>query len=154
MGAGMCGLAAGILLRRDGHEVIVLERDGDGVPVSVDEAWERWPRAGVAQFRQPHYVHARVRMILEDALPDVARALEAAGSVRFNPLGLMPASITDRSPRDGDERFETITARRPVLEQVLARAASAEPGLEIRNNAAVRELLATNYDGTPHVFGV
>ena len=99
LGAGVCGLAAGMLLRRDGHEVTVLERDAGGVPRSIDEAWEQWARSGVAQFRQPHYLHPRVRIVLEDTLPDVARALEAAGSARFSLLELMPPGITDRSPR-------------------------------------------------------
>ncbi|MEA2305105.1 MAG: hypothetical protein QOH43_2385, partial [Solirubrobacteraceae bacterium] len=27
LGAGVCGLAAGLMLRRDGHTVTVLERD-------------------------------------------------------------------------------------------------------------------------------
>ena len=154
LGAGVCGLAAGMLLRRDGHEVTVLERDAGGVPGSIDEAWELWARNGVAQFRQPHYLHPRVRIVLEDTLPDVATALEAAGSARFSLLELMPPGIADRSPRDGDERFETITARRPVFEHVLVQAARAEPGLELRHNVAVRELLATDYEGTPHVRGV
>jgi 2-polyprenyl-6-methoxyphenol hydroxylase-like FAD-dependent oxidoreductase len=54
LGAGVCGLAAGMLVRRDGHEVTVLERDREGPPRSVDEAWERWSREGVTQFRMPH----------------------------------------------------------------------------------------------------
>jgi flavin-dependent dehydrogenase len=131
-----------------------LERDLDSVPRSIDEAWERWERDGVTQFRQPHYLHSRARIVVEQELPDVAAALTAAGAAKFNPLRLMPRLITDRSPRDGDERFETITARRPVLEQVLASTANDEPGLEIRHGAAVRELIATNRDGTPQVLGV
>jgi len=132
----------------------MLERDGQTVPVSVDEAWERWQRPGVAQFRQPHYLQPRARIVLEEELPDVLAALEAAGAARFDALSMMPPLITDRSPRDGDERFKTITARRPVLEQVLARTASEEPGLELHHGVAVRELLVTDYDGTPHVLGV
>lgn len=154
LGAGVCGLAAGMLLSRDGHEVVVLERDADGVPGSADEAWKEWSRDGVAQFRQPHFLHARGRIVLEEALPDIARALEAAGAMRFDLLSTMPPLLTDRSRRDGDERFETITARRPVLEQVLCRAANSEPGMELRNGVAVRELLVSCYNGTPHVTGV
>jgi len=36
LGGGMCGLASGLLLARDGHEVTVLERDAAPVPDSVD----------------------------------------------------------------------------------------------------------------------
>jgi 2-polyprenyl-6-methoxyphenol hydroxylase-like FAD-dependent oxidoreductase len=56
MGAGVCGLAAGLLLCRGGHEVTVLERDPDPVPSSPEEAWERWSRDGVSQFRLAHYL--------------------------------------------------------------------------------------------------
>jgi 2-polyprenyl-6-methoxyphenol hydroxylase-like FAD-dependent oxidoreductase len=154
LGGGVSGLAAGMLLRRDGHEVTVLERDDEPVPLSPEEAWERWPRHGVIQFRQPHYLQLRGRAVLEQALPDVYAGLETAGAIPFDPLCLMPRSIKDRAPRDGDERFSTITARRPTLEQVLVRAVEAEPGLRICRGVSVRELTVRAYNGTPHVTGV
>ena len=153
LGAGVCGLAAGMLLRRDGHDVTVLERDPAPVPDSVEEAWEGWSRDGVTQFRLPHFVLSRGRLVLEQELPDVYNALDAAGGRRFNML-VLPPPITDRTPREGDEQFWTITARRPVLEQVIGRAAEGEPGLEIRRGVAVRELVMGAYDGTPHIGGV
>lgn len=154
LGGGLCGLVAGMLLRRDGHEVTILERDAERAPTSPGEAWEHWTRAGVTQFRQPHYLQSRGRIVLEEELPDVIVALEAAGGLRFDPLCLMPPQITDRTPRDGDERFKTITARRPVLEHVLGRAADAEPGLEIHRGVCVRELVVHARNGIPHVGGV
>jgi flavin-dependent dehydrogenase len=94
-------------------------------------------------------------VVLEEELPEAVAALEAAGGLRFDPLSLMPPLITDRTPPDGDERFQTITARRPVLEQVLGRAADAEPGLEVRRGVAViRELVVRGYNGIQHVAGV
>ena len=54
LGAGICGLGTALLLARDGHEVTVVERDGDPVSESPQAAWEHWDRKGVAQFRQPH----------------------------------------------------------------------------------------------------
>src|SRR5919204_4883791 len=96
LGAGVCGLAAGILLRRDGHEVTMLERDAEPVPASPEEAWERWTRDGVTQFRQAHYLVSRGRHVLEESLPDVLAGLKAAGGVRFDPLPLMPRSIIYR----------------------------------------------------------
>ena len=154
LGAGVCGLAAGLLLRRDGHDVTVVERDPDPVPSSPEEAWERWSREGVTQFRLAHYLTPRGRIMLEEALPDVLAGLEAAGGIGFDPLPLMPPSITDRTPRAGDDRFRTVTARRPVLEQVLAEAADAETGLEIRRGVSVAELVLRAGNGTPHVTGV
>ncbi|MBV8219469.1 MAG: FAD-dependent monooxygenase [Solirubrobacterales bacterium] len=154
LGAGVCGLAAGMVLRRDGHDVTILERDPEPAPGSPGEAWASWERDGVVQFRQPHFLLPRGRMLLEEMLPDVAVAIEDAGGLRFDLLSLMPPSITDRTPRDGDERFRTLTARRPVLEHVLGRAAHAEPGLEIRRGVMIRELRVRADNGTPHVSGV
>ena len=144
----MCGLTAGMLLRRDGHEVTILERDPEPAPRSSEHAWERWPRGGVTQFRQPHYLQSGGRRVLEEELPDVLAALAAAGGRRFDPLCLMPPSITDRRPRDGDDRFATLTARRPVFEQVLSHAADAEPGLKVHRGVSVRKLTVRTYNGT------
>jgi 2-polyprenyl-6-methoxyphenol hydroxylase-like FAD-dependent oxidoreductase len=154
LGAGICGSTAALLLRRDGHEVTVLERDAEPAPVSVENAWENWSREGVTQFHQPHYLQSRGRIILEEELPDIVSAVEAAGGLRFDLLSVMPPSIEDRTPRDGDERFETVTARRPVLEQTLRLAAEAEPGIDIRRGVSVCQLVVNRYNGTPHVSGV
>jgi 2-polyprenyl-6-methoxyphenol hydroxylase-like FAD-dependent oxidoreductase len=154
LGGGVCGLATGMMLRRDGHEVTILERDGAPVPDSPEEAWEDWSRDGVTQFRQGHYLHAGGRALLDLELPDVAAGLDAAGAARFDMLGAMPPMITDRAPREGDERFTTLTARRPTLEQVFGAAAQAEPGLEVRRGIGAKGLTTTTCNGTPHVTGV
>src|SRR4051794_23578332 len=147
LGAGVCGLATAMMLARDGHDVTVLERDPAPVPESAAEAWEGWARTGVSQFRQAHYLHARVSRVLEQRLPDVRDALLAAGAVPINPLGRLP-------PEAGDERLSTITARRTTLEHVFARAAEAEPRVEVRRGTAVASLAARNGTAVPHVTGV
>jgi 2-polyprenyl-6-methoxyphenol hydroxylase-like FAD-dependent oxidoreductase len=154
LGAGICGLAAGMTLRRDGHDVTVLERDPEPAPASAQDAWERWSRDGVGQFRLPHLLQPRGRIVLEEMLPDVLPPLEAAGGLRFDPLRVLLPLIGGGTPCDADERFQTITARRPVLEQILGRAAESEPGLEVRRGVAVSELVVQTYDGIPHVSGV
>ncbi len=154
LGGGVCGLAASMLLARDGHDVTVLERDPAPVPDTLDDAWSAWERGGVAQFHQPHFLQAAGRVVLDEALPDVRVALAAAGATTFDALTIMPPTVTDRAPRPGDERFATITARRPTLEWVFARAAAAEPGVDVRRGVAVETLETTVHDGTPHVTGV
>jgi 2-polyprenyl-6-methoxyphenol hydroxylase-like FAD-dependent oxidoreductase len=84
LGGGVCGLTAGLLLARDGHEVTVLDRDRDPVPGGGEQAWEGWSRAGVIQFRQAHYLAPAGRSVLEEELPDVLDALHAAGAARFD----------------------------------------------------------------------
>ncbi|MGZ4304028.1 MAG: FAD-dependent oxidoreductase [Solirubrobacteraceae bacterium] len=154
LGGGVCGLAAGLLLRRDGHEVTVLERDREAVPASVDDAWERWPRDGVTQFRQTHYLTSRGREVLDLVLPDVRIGLVAAGGMTMDPLQMMPPAITDRAPREGDERFVTVNARRSTVEQVLAGTAELESGLQIRRGVTVTGLVTRAHNGVPHVTGV
>ena len=59
-----------------------------------------------------------------------------------------------RSDTAHRECFETVTARRPVLEHVLARAADAELGVEVRRGVSVRELVTRSHNGIPHVVAV
>jgi 2-polyprenyl-6-methoxyphenol hydroxylase-like FAD-dependent oxidoreductase len=153
LGGGFCGLAAGLLLARDGHEVTVLERDFDPVPTSAEEAWEQWPREGVTQFRQAHFLAAGGRAVLEETLPDVLDGLVAAGACRFDPIETLPPTLTDRARQLGDERFVTFTARRPVMEQVLGAIAQRESGLEVRRGASVAALIMHSRAGVPHVSG-
>ena len=84
LGGGVCGLAAGLMLARDGHEVSVLERDPSPVPGTPERAWEQWERHGVVQFRQAHYMQPRGRAVLEDELPDIHGALVDAGAARLD----------------------------------------------------------------------
>ncbi|HEY5261104.1 MAG TPA: FAD-dependent monooxygenase, partial [Solirubrobacteraceae bacterium] len=154
LGGGVCGLAAGMLLTRDGHEVTVFERDAAPVPESVEEAWGQWTRDGVAQFRLAHFLAPAGRAVLEERLPDVFDALVAAGATRMDLLGLMPPHLIEGGERAGDERFVTYTARRSTIEQVLGKTAEGEPGLEVRRGTAVKELTMQVGNGTPHVTGV
>jgi 2-polyprenyl-6-methoxyphenol hydroxylase-like FAD-dependent oxidoreductase len=153
-GGGVCGLAAGMLLTRDGHEVTVFERDPAPVPKSVEEAWEKWARDGVGQFRLAHFLVPAGRMALEEKLPDVFEALVAAGALRVDLLELMPAELAEGGARAGDESFVTYTARRSTIEQVLGKAADEEPGLDVHRGLAVKGLTMQVGNGTPRVTGV
>lgn len=138
LGGGMCGLTTALLLTRDGHEVTVVERDPAQPPPAAG-AWQAWRRPGVNQFRLPHIMLPRWRAGMDSELPGVLSGLEAAGGLRLNLLALVPES--QRGPwRDGDGQFETVTARRPVLEAVLATAA-VDAGVTVRRGVTVTGLL-------------
>src|SRR5215207_90402 len=154
LGGGVCGLATATMLARDGHRVTVLERDPAPTPPSPEAAWEDWGRDGVAQFRQAHYLQARGRVVLEAELPDVLGALVAAGGLRIDPLSRMPSLIADRERRPGDERLATVTARRTTVEQVFAKAADSQDGVEVRRGVAAARLEAALRDGALHVAAV
>ena len=111
------------MLARDGNDVTVLERDSDAPPQALPDAFDGWDRPGVNQFKLGHYMHSRFRHVLDENLPDVRDRLIEGGGLEFDILNVaMPPTVTDRSPRDGDERYWTLTARRPVLEAAFAHA--------------------------------
>jgi 2-polyprenyl-6-methoxyphenol hydroxylase-like FAD-dependent oxidoreductase len=147
-GGGFIGLSSALMLARRGMDITVLERDPGATPGSPGDAWQAWERRGVAQFKQAHFLHAAGSHILGSQLPDVRQGLIDAQAASFDLLSLLPLFIEDRAPRDGDERFTTITARRPVLEYVVANC--AEQGVDVRRGVKVTGLLT----GTPAASGV
>jgi 2-polyprenyl-6-methoxyphenol hydroxylase-like FAD-dependent oxidoreductase len=154
LGGGMCGLSTALLLARDGHDLTVLERNPARPPPAA-QAWQAWHRPGLNQFRLPHLMLPRWRIEMDRELPQVLDELESVGGLRMNLLAMLPAS--QRGPwRDGDDRFETVTARRPVLETALATVAAATAGITIRRGVTVTGLVTDpSVDGTvPRVDGV
>ena len=125
-------------------------------PATRREAWERWQRPGLNQFRQGHVFLPGFRSVLEAELPEVAKALQAAGALRLNLIrDVLPAAMTG-GWRDGDERYDWLTGRRALVEAVLAAAAESTPGVEIRRGTAVVGLVTGSRarPGVPHVVGV
>jgi flavin-dependent dehydrogenase len=138
------------MLANDGHDVTVLERDPEPPP-PPREAWERWDRRGVNQFRMLHNFLPRFWGVADAELPGLTAAMVEAGCLDSNPLLTIPASMTG-GPRPGDDRFRTIYGRRPVVEAVVAHRAAAE-GLDVRRGVVATGLVTEA--GTPmHVRGV
>jgi 2-polyprenyl-6-methoxyphenol hydroxylase-like FAD-dependent oxidoreductase len=134
LGAGLNGLATALLLNRDGHTVTVLERD-PAEPRAGTE-WETWGRPGVSQFRFAHIMLPMWYAQMRAELPDVLTALAQAGGRRLNFADMLPPLPRGR-PRADDDRFDTLTARRPVLESAFARCTT---DLDIRRGITVAAL--------------
>lgn len=154
LGAGVIGLSLGMMVARQGHDVSVFERDDEPVPSSTEDAWLKWERRGVGQFRQAHYIHSAARQILDQQLPEVTEALLRAGCLRFDVSTLMPPSIADRARLDDDDRFETITGRRTTIEYAVA--STAETQISVQRGVSIAGLLTgpSAAAGIPHVTGV
>lgn len=148
-GAGTCGLIAAMLFAKDGHDVEVVERDPMEPPSPAD-AWDAWERRGVNQFRLPHFLMSRFRYDMVRELPEVVEALVAAGSYEFNFFGPFREVVPE------PERFDVVTARRPVVEAAIAKVAASTERVRIRRGAAIAGLTtgASARNGIVHVTGV
>ena len=148
-GAGTCGLITAMLFAKDGHDVEVLERDPMDPPDPAD-AWDAWERRGVNQFRLPHFLMSRFRYDMIRELPEVVDALVAAGGYEFNFFGPFREVVPE------PERFDVVTARRPVVEAAIAKVAANTERVRIRRGAAIAGLTTgtSARDGVVHVTGV
>jgi 2-polyprenyl-6-methoxyphenol hydroxylase-like FAD-dependent oxidoreductase len=145
VGGGIGGLACALLLAPRGHDVTVLDRDPPDLPATAADAWARWPRKGVPQFRHIHLFNARGRKVLAEEAPEVLRALQAEGAGEIH-LGA-----------PDDDELVRLTCRRTTYELVLRRAVLGDKrvrfiggarvvGLQARGNRIVAALTGDGVD--------
>ena len=85
----------------------------------------------------------------------MAEALTATGTFKYNALLALPELY--RGPAiEGDNAFELVTGRRPIVESAVAFVAQDWPRLTVRRGTVVVGLStgAPVRDGVPHVVGV
>ena len=142
----MAGLSAALALARDGHEIVLIERDD----VRADEPLESptWPRRGIPHFLQAHAFTSRGRLELRTHFPDVFQALLDAGADDIPLWRKLPG---DRRPEDED--LAIVGVRRPLIEWALRRSALAEGGISVASGVRAVGLEA-HPSPTPIVHGV
>jgi 2-polyprenyl-6-methoxyphenol hydroxylase-like FAD-dependent oxidoreductase len=130
LGAGVAGLATTLALARDGHEVVLVERD----EIIVDEPLEAptWPRRGIPHFLQAHAFTSRGRLELKTQFPDVFQALLDAGA---DDIALWRKLSGEVQP--GDEDLAMVGVRRPIIEWALRRAVLADGGISVASGVQV-----------------
>jgi flavin-dependent dehydrogenase len=101
-------------------------------------------------------VLARFSQICDQEMPGTTERLLAAGCGSTDYLEGLPPTIADRAPRAGDDLLRLVTARRPVIESVVAAMAAGTPGVSVRRGVRVAGLLAGRsvIPGVPHAAGV
>jgi 2-polyprenyl-6-methoxyphenol hydroxylase-like FAD-dependent oxidoreductase len=144
---------ASLFLARDGHDVVLLERDATPLPPDPDTAFT-WNRRGAPQVRHPHAFLARLRNILRDDLPDVLRDLLEAGAAEVAWGDFAPETLDDPTPIPGDEDLAMLACRRTTFEWVLRRAGLRTERIELRDGVRATALLTSRNGATPRVSGV
>lgn len=153
VGGGVSGLGSALALARQGHEVVVFERDDTPMPETADAAFE-WDRRGAPQVRHSHAFLARLRNMLRDDHPELYAQLLAAGATEMRFGDDLPPTVVgfERQPEDDD--LVMLACRRTTFEWVLRRAVLDHAGVEVRTGVAVVGLIAADEPGRPHVEGV
>ena len=118
LGAGVAGCTAAVAFARNGHEVVVLDRDPGPPDGDADAVFEQWDVPGIAQHRQPHNFLGLGREVLRDRLPDLYAELLATGSGEID----QSVFLGDAPRLAGDEDLATIACRRPAFDAVMRRA--------------------------------
>ena len=146
LGAGVAGLATALAVARDGHEVVLVERDEITVGEPLDAP--TWPRRGIPHFLQAHSFTSRGRLELKTQFPDVFQALLDAGADDIALWRKLRGAF-----RPEDEDLAMVGVRRPLIEWALRRSALAEDGISVESGVRAVGLEA-DPSPTPIVRGV
>jgi len=154
IGAGMAGLWTAMALAGPGREITVLDRDPPPPEGGADVAFEDWQRRGVGHLRHSHAFLARLRTLVRDRHPALLEALLAEGCRELGFEGGLTARHKERyTPAPIDRDLAILTSRRTTLELVMRRYAEGLPGVTLRPQTFVKDLLVAPGQ-PPRVTGV
>jgi 2-polyprenyl-6-methoxyphenol hydroxylase-like FAD-dependent oxidoreductase len=155
IGAGIGGLAFALALKDRDDEVVIIERDPEPPDIEPTEAFEKWQRPGVPQFRHAHIVLARAQTLLRDRYPELHADLLRAGLELSRLEEVLPASHRDRYERQpGDRDLLHFWGRRPTFEYVLRRHVGRLPNVRFLHSAKVTGLSLEATEREVRVRGV
>jgi choline dehydrogenase-like flavoprotein len=121
VGGSVTGLVTALALARNGHRVVVLEKDPTPLPATPDEAFQGWQRRGAPQVLQSHAFLARMHNLIRDREPELLAQLLGAGAeeltFRAQALQYLPDSTFEKQ----DDDIVLLACRRITLEWVLRR---------------------------------
>lgn len=154
IGAGMAGLWTAMALADGRREIVVLDRDPPPPQGGADAAFADWTRRGVGHLRHSHAFLARLRTIVRDHHPALLEALMAEGVRELGFEGSLTAQHKQAyTPKPIDRDLAILTSRRTTLELVMRRYAEGLPGVTMRQQTFVKELLIAPGD-PPRVRGL
>jgi len=156
VGGGVAGLGSALVLARQGHDVVVVERDDTPMPSTADEAFE-WDRRGAPQVRHSHAFLARLVGLLRRDYADIYAELLREGATEMRFGDDLPPTITDFVREPADDDLVMLACRRTTFEWVLRRFALAEGRVTFRTGVGVDGVLTdptAASDAVPRVVGV
>ena len=154
LGSGIAGLGTALSLGRQGHEVVMIERDDVGSAADAEEAFAARGRRGAPQTRHSHAFLARTRNLLARSAPDVLDALAAAGATELRFTDDLPPEMEDFVPEPGDEELIALACRRTTFEWVLRRKVMAEHGARLVHGLATEVRWTPGTGRVPVATGV
>ncbi len=157
LGGSIAGLSVGLFAARRGVDVTIVDADHATDPTRrFDEAAARSIRRPTPQSAHSHAFLSRAHQILRAEAPDVLDAFAAHGVESIRLADHLPATLVDRTPRDGDDDLVVLRARRSTIEAVLRQVVAAEPGVTIQAGVDVDGFVYADEASsrTPHVIGV
>lgn len=150
IGGSLAGLATALALTQHGHDVHLLERDGQEPPGSVEEANTSWSRPTVPQATHSHAFASLGCNLLRERAPEVYGALLAAGATEVDLAASPPPTLRGFAREPADDELRMLACRRNTFEWVLRREVLQRPGVKIETGTVARGL---RFDGR-RVVGV
>ncbi|HEX3594077.1 MAG TPA: FAD-dependent monooxygenase [Polyangiaceae bacterium] len=156
IGAGIGGLATALSLRGAGVDVLIVERDPEPIDLShPGDAFDRWSRPGVPQFRHAHILLARLQTLVRDKHPELHAELLRAGFELSTLREMLPPDQVERfRPMPGDEDLQHFWGRRATFEYVLRQHVGRLPHVRFVHSARVEGLVLDTTERAVRVRGL